>query len=235
MKLFKSQSGSSAVALLLVVIVLCVLGFVGWKVYDANKTTKPASSTTSTVSVPNDEPRQEQPKIPEGFIEYKNEELGFKFAYPKEWGDFEQRDSLSSELFSGGFSGTKADNAVTGQPGYNVGFYAKTGKEGIGTRGGALWDCVGFVLKDQKYTCRNIYVKDGVAVEQNNSVFDSSKLVKGRNTDIVVASFNFFGQPVFEALINLNGKYYGGVFVTDSSNQTLVKQLEQVSQTIELL
>lgn len=233
MKLYKFQTGSLHIVALIIVVALGVTGFVGWRVLLKNNDGL-IGGDSHLLDTKNKNTGQEN-KIPEGFVEYKNEELGLRFAYPKEWGEFEQNNSLSNELFSAGFAGTKADNAVTGQPGYNVGFYAKTGKEGIAMRGGALWDCVGFVLKDQKYTCRNIYVKDGVSVEQNDSMLESPRLVKGLNADIVVASYEFFGQPVFEALVNLNGKYYGGVFITDNSNKTLVKQLEQVSQTVELL
>ncbi len=82
MKLSKSQAGFTAVHMLLILVLLGIIGFTGWKVYDAGKSAKPAESSTATPAV-----KKEESKIPDGFVEYENKELGFKFAYPKDWGE----------------------------------------------------------------------------------------------------------------------------------------------------
>jgi len=93
MKLSKSQSGFSSVVIPLILIALGIIGFTGWKVYQTSNTIEPAASST----IPTPDPKPETiPNTPEGFVEYRNEELGFRFAYPKEWG------SLKTSGFEGG-------------------------------------------------------------------------------------------------------------------------------------
>lgn len=84
MKLSKNQSGILHIAAILAVILLGIIGYTGWRVYSANMKIKPAVTTTSTPSVKKEEPKKSS--IAEGFVEYENKDLGFKFAYPKEWG-----------------------------------------------------------------------------------------------------------------------------------------------------
>ncbi len=86
MKITKSQTGFTPLHALLLLVLLGIIGFTGWKVYDAGKSAETTSSNTVT---PAANQAQQQPPvstIPEGFVEYKNDALGFKFAYPKEWG-----------------------------------------------------------------------------------------------------------------------------------------------------
>jgi len=81
MKLHKSQSGIAHVLMvLLVVVVLGGIGFAGWKVYDSKKTKQSAQTTNAN------QKEEQKSTISEDWIEYKNEEYGFSFAYPKGWG-----------------------------------------------------------------------------------------------------------------------------------------------------
>jgi hypothetical protein len=84
--LSKSQTGFSHIILPLLIVVLGAAGFTGWKVYEASKNPKSAQTSTVATTPPPPTPAQPSETIPEGFIEYRNEELGFKFAYPEEWG-----------------------------------------------------------------------------------------------------------------------------------------------------
>lgn len=97
MKLTKNQSGFSHILLvLLLVVVLGGIGFAGYKVYDSKKA-KPAAQTSNTpVTEKKDEIKKEESKIPEGFVEYENKDLGFTFAYPKEWGEVSKK-TMSQE------------------------------------------------------------------------------------------------------------------------------------------
>lgn len=74
----------------IIVILLVVLGGIsygGYRVY-TSKNKKPATqNTVQTTEAPKEQPKAKEPKTPEGFVEYKNEEVGFKFVYPKAWGD----------------------------------------------------------------------------------------------------------------------------------------------------
>lgn len=80
MKITKSQFGFTAVHLLLILVLFGIVGFTGWKVYDAGKSAKPVELSTAALVV-----KKEESKIPDGWAEYKIDELGFKFAYPKNW------------------------------------------------------------------------------------------------------------------------------------------------------
>lgn len=60
---------------LLIVLFVGIIGIAGWKVYDANNSPTPHAETPKTSSAN---------KI---ITTYKNEELGFKFVYPKKWGE----------------------------------------------------------------------------------------------------------------------------------------------------
>lgn len=89
MKLTKNQSGISHILLvLLLVVVIGGVGFTAYKVGTSKKT--PTNSSAATENTKKEETKTEEAKIPEGFVEYENKELGFKFAYPKEWGTASQ-------------------------------------------------------------------------------------------------------------------------------------------------
>lgn len=93
MKITKNQSGIAHLAILLLVIAAGIVGFTGWKVYDTNKKTNNSQTTTDSTSAASQaqtnasDKEYKEYKIPEGFVKYENKDLGFKFAYPKEWGD----------------------------------------------------------------------------------------------------------------------------------------------------
>jgi Tfp pilus assembly protein PilE len=74
----KYQSGFGAVEIIVIIAVVAVLGFVGWRVYESSQTkTQPAEN----------QPNTEQATQPaeETHIVYKNKEAGYEFAYPKTW------------------------------------------------------------------------------------------------------------------------------------------------------
>lgn len=78
----KSQAGFTPIHLLLILVLIGIIGLVGWKVYDAGKSVKPGDSSTTPEPVTT----KEDSKIPDGFEGYENKEKGFKFAYPQAWG-----------------------------------------------------------------------------------------------------------------------------------------------------
>lgn len=97
------QSGFTAIHVVLILVLLGIIGVAGWKVYDAGKASVKPAATTSPVPAA----KKEAPKIPDGFVEYQNKELGFKFAYPKDWGEvqFSTHDGAEGgKSFHGTFS-----------------------------------------------------------------------------------------------------------------------------------
>lgn len=80
MKTTRSESGAAHLAVILIIIVLAVIGFAGWRIYQINNKIKvPTSgSLLETKSSPTS-------TIPEGWAEFNDESLGVKFIYPKTW------------------------------------------------------------------------------------------------------------------------------------------------------
>lgn len=87
-----NTKGFSAVESILLLVILGLIGFVGWYVWKSGQSTNKSldnsqqnlnnlakQSNTATQST----------EIPEGWKEYKNEEFGFAFSYPADWGEIE--------------------------------------------------------------------------------------------------------------------------------------------------
>lgn len=82
----KNQKGFSFVGLLTIVVIVGLLGAVGWLVYDRqkNKTFNLQDSTKQTAEAPT----QETTKAPdpyEGWKTYTNSKLSYSFKYPRNW------------------------------------------------------------------------------------------------------------------------------------------------------
>lgn len=87
MKISKSQNGFTLIMGLLIVVLVAAIGFAGWKVYDTSKSTKSVeASSTAPVA------KKTEPVISDSIVEYQNKDLGFKFAYPKAWGEVVLKD-----------------------------------------------------------------------------------------------------------------------------------------------
>ncbi len=91
MKLHKNQSGIAPVLILLIIILLGGAGFATYRVQQANQKARQADGKESIEKQSKAEPKKEEYKIPEGFVEYENKELKFNFAYPKDWKRIENK------------------------------------------------------------------------------------------------------------------------------------------------
>jgi len=95
----KNEKGFSAIEGLLIVVIVGIIGFVGWYVWQAKSKNNKAATDTSQVETQTSKEETttqqitEQNQIPEGWVEYKNESIGFAFAYPKEWGKASTEDA----------------------------------------------------------------------------------------------------------------------------------------------
>ena len=87
MKSLKSEQGFSHLAILLVILVLGVVGFAGWRVYQNSQADDAAEPTNNAPAAAEPEEEPDGCEAPEGYSTYTNEDIGFCFAYPEDWGD----------------------------------------------------------------------------------------------------------------------------------------------------
>ena len=81
----KKQQGSAhvIVIVILVLALLGALGFIFWQNF--SKESNDTTQTTTTEPKDNDT-TEEVSTVPDGYIAYEDDALGFSFAYPAEWG-----------------------------------------------------------------------------------------------------------------------------------------------------
>jgi prepilin-type N-terminal cleavage/methylation domain-containing protein len=82
-----NQKGFSVVEILIVIVVVGLLGTVGWLVYDRqkNKTDSSTNQTTQQNSVAKEPETQKEVDPYEGWETYKSTSEGFTIKYPKDW------------------------------------------------------------------------------------------------------------------------------------------------------
>ncbi len=105
MKQTVQQKGFAHLGLIIILIIsLAAIAFGGWYVWNKNKGENKQADGLTQNSNQNQQTQQNQPNnaskepvssIPEGWKLYKNEQAGFSFYYPPEWGEVEKNDSGS--------------------------------------------------------------------------------------------------------------------------------------------
>jgi hypothetical protein len=94
----KNQNGFSVIEGLLILVIVGILGGVGWYVWDSNKKSNDIYDKTdnniTAKSSPKPEAIEDELKIPENWTVYEDKDSGIKFPYPEEWN--ESRSFLSS-------------------------------------------------------------------------------------------------------------------------------------------
>ncbi|MDB5170525.1 MAG: hypothetical protein JWO35_219 [Candidatus Saccharibacteria bacterium] len=115
-KLRNNQSGFSAVETILVLVILALIGVVGWYVYSTNsKTSKILSEAgTQTASA-----KQTSPAAVNLSETYSNDEFGYSFQYPKTWKLTEDltdtgRGIMDGDVYVASPYGTKVHFSPTG-------------------------------------------------------------------------------------------------------------------------
>lgn len=94
MKIRKFEQGFSHLAILLIVLVLGVVGYAGWRVYQSSQEEDSSQQAAAPAAA---EPEAEGAGgcvAPEGYVTYTNEEIGFCFAYPEGWGEVALHDGV---------------------------------------------------------------------------------------------------------------------------------------------
>ncbi|MBI2588893.1 hypothetical protein HYW35_01640 [Candidatus Saccharibacteria bacterium] len=134
----RSNGFISATAFVVLIVVAGLIAGTGWYVGHRNKSaTKTENTSKSNTNT----------QIPAGWTSYENKELGFKFAYPKEWGSVSVNKIPGYSLYSYGRS-SKVDGTLS----VNLIFSGNDKVEAYlhsvnfvpAPRGGAAFDIVSF-------------------------------------------------------------------------------------------
>jgi hypothetical protein len=95
--MYRNQKGFSSIEIIIVFIVLGFVGLAGWYVWHKNQVheaPKTNSSEEDHKQQKSNPDKQAVKTIPEGYVAYENIELGFKVAYPNEWGQVKDISSM---------------------------------------------------------------------------------------------------------------------------------------------
>ncbi len=85
----KKQNGFSAIEAVLILVIVAMIGFTGWYVWHAKQSadkTLTADSSSTPSFKKKSSTQSSTAKIPDGWVWYEGN--GFKFAYPKAYGNF---------------------------------------------------------------------------------------------------------------------------------------------------
>jgi hypothetical protein len=85
----KNEKGFGVIEVLLIFVILGIIGFTGWRVYEANREVSQVPVDKSTVT------KTEKSTIPKGWKEYENKDLGFSFAHPETWGEVSMTNAIN--------------------------------------------------------------------------------------------------------------------------------------------
>lgn len=91
----KNQKGFGAVETILVLVIVGLIGGVGWYVWDAKKESDKSLNQASQTEIV----AANKSKL----SEYKNEELGLSLKYPKEWGDASAKEGTFLKFQGGSY------------------------------------------------------------------------------------------------------------------------------------
>ncbi|HEX8227531.1 MAG TPA: hypothetical protein VF572_06715 [Candidatus Saccharimonadales bacterium] len=81
------QHGFGALGVFSIILVLGIIGFSGWFVWQKSAANETAQDTAAKATPGNKKAAPEKYVVPAGFTLYENADHGFKFAYPTKWGE----------------------------------------------------------------------------------------------------------------------------------------------------
>ncbi len=211
MTLKQNQSGVAHLAAIVIVILVAGLGFAGWRVYDLQNKNDILSKNTSQPEV-----KTETAKVPEGYVEYKNNELGISFAYPKEWGQatFGESNCDDSEAGRAGACGGYSASIsflVNGESSPTAVDISLSADDAFQSKDGGSMFRKGYQIKNGK-----VYAIDTTVT------LDDARIVKNSGTEYVYvnakeeAAFRESKTPYFYGGINLvkSSRYKGASIST---------------------
>ncbi|HTE57116.1 MAG TPA: hypothetical protein VK694_00070 [Verrucomicrobiae bacterium] len=201
MKLKQSQAGFSVPHLLLGLVAVAIVGFAGWRVYEARKEANQsydnaanANEVTKQDAKKKEEPKKEAYKVPDGFTVYENKEYGFFMAYPQKWGQLSPTADVSlvfvstpaaydEKLASGARVGSNLYVRIEKKAGFKVGAYKygpfispeKSGND-------IVWRVVEKDSGVEKYKVGDVYPLKSAQNKRGTKVYDLSFFDEGYHT-----------------------------------------------------
>jgi len=123
MNKYKHQNGFGIIELIISIVVLGVIAFIGWRVYESQN----SSPKTSTQN----EEQSQSPASEEKYAKYTDTEFGYQFEYPNTWKTSDE----AAKMFESPESPTQYSTTVESQD-------LETSNEGIGyhlTKGAQMY------------------------------------------------------------------------------------------------
>ncbi|MDB5185571.1 MAG: hypothetical protein JWL85_94 [Candidatus Saccharibacteria bacterium] len=94
-----NQKGFSVVEVLVVIVVVGLLGVVGWLVYDRQNNKPVAESVSQRKDQVTASNKQEEITIPSDWQWFTSKDKSTKFAYPKAWGNLVEKIDVSQDTY----------------------------------------------------------------------------------------------------------------------------------------
>lgn len=189
MKLLKNQKGlAGIIELVLIALVAGTVTFVAYRAWTQNQAPK-ADTATQTK-------QEEKDTAPEGFKKYSNNDLGFSFAYPEEWGEVkvEQETPLNCISSGKGYYITFASNKLSKGTIRSKDF-SHSPECG---RGGAVFD--------SPVTYDKNYIKE--AAWNADQEYSVATILRNDQHMIVAECSGFMSFVGIEALVKIGGTTY---------------------------
>ena len=212
-----NQKGFTLVEGLLIIIALTMVVGVGFYVVNTNKDEKKNDETPVAKVEENKPPATSEEKIPEGYKEYKNQELKISFVYPNKWGDVQagQFDPNGGYRY---YQFSNNENFVLGgaEASYRT-----------GGRGGSMTDYTGFEKTGALYSLRTF-----TGNTQEVSGYRSIESSNGKG--IISIDVDFFADKYYHALFNAEGVLSGVNFAVPASSMS-ASEFETIMNSVKLL
>ncbi len=210
------HKGFTAVEGLLILLIVCVLGFAGWFVWHHNQQKESAKSPS--VEIPGDQVAHGNPT----WAKYVDTNFGFSFMYPKEWGSSSVKDSSVKSK-----SGKAYDVVFSNEVKQYGGFITKDWETSSAVNGSIS---AGFVAYDgckmsSNYTNQVILYKSATACVMVTARPDSAT-PGGEGSNVQVADIKMEGK--FTKNTNIAGIEFTNaqVIVKDTSINALKKAFD---------
>lgn len=219
----------------LTVVVILVIGFAGWKIYDNNKPA-PLSATSNPSKVAREvsetSPTEDDAKVPSNYTTYENKDIGFKFSYPQEWGVIVRTGDDTPTLITNGLNGhalrTVFENGVVSV--LPRGAYL-SGDVGPGVDEGHYSG--GYIQENEKYYSIAKYTADKIQIPTERIL---AEVQSGLGTVLIINAGTIAGNRI-QLLLNLpTGKSLSGLdLVFKNSNEDSADENEIDNTGLETL
>ena len=221
-----NNRGFGAPIVVLLVVILGLIGLVGYYVYSQQDSD---SDNEPTLQVrPTDKDEDERAVVPDGWMTYKSDILGVEFSYPGEWGqvkeeetDFANEQHASGKQYTLSFSGNDKVQAGSYTADWSVG------------RGGAWFDYGrnGFDQQNERVYQKVPHGSDQPRFAADLEITDAEQLRTVSNDVAVYAktadagSLDFLGCSTHSYIsVNLKSDY-AGFSIAECGGSQLLKNI----------